>query len=110
MATVCKELFPNTKQCQVTAGLTHIWRYVCNQRKTRFHFPFQLKSKAPRSELMDELNYCRKDSLIIKEKHINLFERFIVYGLAKIQRDLKYPIACAPENTVCDFDRWFDKR
>ena len=28
---------------------------------------------------------------------INLFERFIVYGLAKIQRDLKYPIACAPE-------------
>ena len=40
---------------------------------------------------------CRKDSSIIKEKHINLFERFIVHGLAKIQRDLKYPIACAPE-------------
>ena len=55
------------------------------------------QSKAPRSELMDELNYCRKDSLIIKEKHINLFERSIVYGLAKIQRDFKYPIACAPE-------------
>ena len=34
---------------------------------------------------------------VIKEKHINLFERFIVYGLAKIQRDSKYPIACAPE-------------
>ena len=33
---------------------------------------------------MDELNYCRKDSSIIKEKH--LFERFIVYGLPKIQR------------------------
>ena len=49
---------------------------------------------------MDELNYCRKASSIIKEKHINLFERFIVYGLAKIQkiqRDSKYPIACAPE-------------
>ena len=46
---------------------------------------------------MDELNYCRKDSSIIKEKHINLFERFIVYGLAKIQRDFKYPIPCAPE-------------
>ena len=46
---------------------------------------------------MDELNYCRKDSLIVNKKHINLFERFIVYGLAKIQRDLKYPIACAPE-------------
>ena len=46
---------------------------------------------------MDELNQCRKDSSIIKEKHINLFERSIVYGLAKIQRDLKYPIACAPE-------------
>ena len=57
----------------------------------------ETESKAPRSELMDELNYCRKDSLIIKEKHINLFERFIVYGLAKIQRDLKYSIACAPE-------------
>ena len=28
---------------------------------------------------------------------MNLFERFIVYGLAKIQRDLKYPIACVPE-------------
>ena len=41
---------------------------------------------------MDELNYCRKDSSIIKEKHINLFEWFIVYGLAKIQRDSKYPI------------------
>ena len=46
---------------------------------------------------MNELNECRKDSSIIKEKHINLFERFIVYGLAKIQRDLKYSIACAPE-------------
>ena len=46
---------------------------------------------------MDELHYCRKDSSIIKEKHINLFERFIVYGLAKIQRGSKYPIACAPE-------------
>ena len=46
---------------------------------------------------MDELNCCRKDSSIIKEKHINLFGRFIVYGLAKIQRDSKYPIACAPE-------------
>ena len=46
---------------------------------------------------MDELNYCRKDSSTIKEKHINLFGRFIVYGLAKIQRDSKYPIACAPE-------------
>ena len=46
---------------------------------------------------MNELNECRKDSSIIKEKHINLFEQFIVYGLAKIQRDLKYPIACAPE-------------
>ena len=33
----------------------------------------------------------------MKEKHINLFERFIVYGLAKIQRGSKYPIACAPE-------------
>ena len=44
---------------------------------------------------MDQLNWCRKDSSIIKEKH--LFERFIVYGLAKIQRDQKYPIACAPE-------------
>ena len=32
---------------------------------------------------MDELNWCRKDSSIIKEKHINLIERFIVYGLAK---------------------------
>ena len=50
------------------------------------------ESKAPRSELMDELNWCRKDSSVIKEKHINLFERFIVYGLAKI-----YPIASAPE-------------
>ena len=56
------------------------------------------KSKAPRSELMDEMNYCRKDSSIIKEKHINLFEQFIVYGLAKIQRGSKYPIACAPES------------
>ena len=46
---------------------------------------------------MDELSKCRKDSSIIKEKHINLFEWFIVYGLAKIQHDLKYPIACAPE-------------
>ena len=46
---------------------------------------------------MDELNYCRKASSIIKEKHINLFERFIVYGLAKIRRDFKYPIPCAPE-------------
>ena len=46
---------------------------------------------------MDELNYCRKDSSIIKEKHINLFEGFIVYGLAKMQRGSKYPIACAPE-------------
>ena len=46
---------------------------------------------------MDELNKCRKDNSIIKEKHINLFGRFIVYGLAKIQRDPKYPIACAPE-------------
>ena len=46
---------------------------------------------------MDELNLCRKDSSIIKEKHINLFGRFIVYGLAKIQRDSKYPITCAPE-------------
>ena len=55
------------------------------------------KSKAPRSELIDELNWCRKDSSIIKEKHINLFGRFIVYGLAKIQRDSKYPIACAPD-------------
>ena len=44
-----------------------------------------IESKAPRSELMDELNQCRKDSSIIKEKHINLFERFMVYGLAKIQ-------------------------
>ena len=36
---------------------------------------------------MDELNSCRKDSsIIIKEKHINLFEPFLVYGLAKIQR------------------------
>ena len=40
---------------------------------------------------MNELNECRKDSSIIKEKHINLFERFIVYGLAKIQPD-----SCAP--------------
>ena len=40
---------------------------------------------------MDELNQCRKDSSIIKEKHI------MVCGLAKIQRDLKYPITCAPE-------------
>ena len=31
---------------------------------------------------MDELNLCRKDSSIIKEKHINLLGRFIVYGLA----------------------------
>ena len=46
---------------------------------------------------MDELNYCRKDSSIIKEKLINLFEQFIVYRLAKIQRDLKYLIPCAPE-------------
>ena len=43
------------------------------------------------------MNLCRKDSSIIKEKHINLFGRFIVYGLATIiQRDSKYPIACAP--------------
>ena len=28
---------------------------------------------------------------------LNLSERFIVYGLAKIQRYSKYPIACAPE-------------
>ena len=42
---------------------------------------------------MVELNFCRKDGSIIKEKHINLFERFIVYGLAKKQRDSKYPIA-----------------
>ena len=54
------------------------------------------ESKAPRSELMDELNLCRKDSSIIKEKHINLFGRFIVYGLATIQRDSNYPIACVP--------------
>ena len=33
----------------------------------------------------------------MKEKHINLFERFMVYGLAKIQRDSKNPIACVPE-------------
>ena len=33
----------------------------------------EFESKAPRSELMDELNQCRKDSSIIKEKHINLF-------------------------------------
>ena len=32
---------------------------------------------------MDELSKCRKDSSIIKEKHINLFERFKVYGLPK---------------------------
>ena len=44
---------------------------------------------------MDELNYCRKDSSIIKRKHIYLFGRFIVYGLAKLQRDLKYSIAFA---------------
>ena len=56
-----------------------------------------VQSKAPRSEFMDELNWCRKDNSISKEKHINLFERFIVYGLAKIQRDSKYPIACVPE-------------
>ena len=43
-----------------------------------------VKSKASRSELMDELNLCRKDSSII-----------IVYGLATIQHDSKYPIACA---------------
>ena len=58
------------------------------------------KSKASKSELMDELKLCRKNSSIIKEKRTNLFERFIVYGLAKIQkiqRDSKYPIACAPE-------------
>ena len=29
---------------------------------------------------MDELNQCRKDSSIIKEKHINLFVPFMVYG------------------------------
>ena len=46
---------------------------------------------------MDELNKCGKDSSIIKEKHKNLFERFIVYGLAKIQHDSKYPIECVPE-------------
>ena len=46
---------------------------------------------------MDELNWCTKDSSIIKEKHINRFGRFIVYGLAKIQRDSKYAISCAPE-------------
>ena len=46
---------------------------------------------------MDELNKCRKDISIIKEKHINLFGRFIVYELAEMQRDSKYPIACAPE-------------
>ena len=40
---------------------------------------------------------CRKDSSIIKEKHINFFERFMVYGLTEIQRDSKYPIACVPE-------------
>ena len=45
---------------------------------------------------MDELNLCRKDSSIIKEKHINIFGWFIVYGLATIQRNSKYPIACAP--------------
>ena len=39
----------------------------------------------------------RKDISIIKEKQTNLFGRFIVYGLAKIQRDSKYPIACARE-------------
>ena len=49
------------------------------------------------SKLMDELNQCRKDSSIIKEKHIYLFGRFIEYGLPKIQRDSKYPIARAPE-------------
>ena len=54
-----------------------------------------VKSKASRSELVDELNLCRKDSSIIKEKHINLFGQFIVYGLATIQHDSKYPIACA---------------
>ena len=48
---------------------------------------------------MDELNLCRKDSSIIKEKHINLFGRFSVYGLATIQRDSKYPIACTKIKT-----------
>ena len=48
---------------------------------------------------MDELNLRRKDSSIIKEKHINLFGRFSVYGLATIQRDSKYPIACTKIQT-----------
>ena len=42
----------------------------------------------------------RKDISIIKEKHTNLFGRFIVYGLAKIQRDSKYPIACAHKYSI----------
>ena len=46
---------------------------------------------------MDELNSCRKDSSIFKEKHINVFGRFIVNGLAKLHRDSKYLIACAHE-------------
>ena len=57
-----------------------------------------LKSKAPRSEPMDELNKCRRQfNNQLKVKHIYLFGRFIVYGLAKVQCDSKYPIACAPE-------------
>ena len=79
----------HSREVERRVNVCHVW--TVGQKKTKN------KSKAPRSELMDELNFCRKDSLIAKEKHINLFERFIVYGLAKIQRDLKYPIACAPE-------------
>ena len=88
---------------------TELSKYVWNLQNE--NKPFQIKwkilkkctysninkSKAPRSKLMDELNWCRKHSSTIKEKHKNLFERFIVYGLAKIQHDLKYRIACAPE-------------
>ena len=50
---------------------------------------------------MDEFNQSRKDSSIIKVKHIYLlasFGRFFVYGLEKIRCESKYPIACARES------------
>ena len=47
---------------------------------------------------MNRVSVKKTVQYIIKVKHIYLFGRFIVYGLAKRQCDSKYPIACAPES------------